>query len=122
MKHFKIRLVWLVVILTLAPLGLASTPKNTILMISDGCGYPHIPAASLLEHGKTGVQIYEQFPVRYGMSTYSAQGIGYDPNLAWNDFPYVRQKPSMRRPLPRQWRQALRPIMVPSGRIPIKCD
>lgn len=72
----------------------ARTPKNIVFMISDGCGYNHIAAASLFQYGETGVQIYEQFPVKYGMSTYSADGAGYDPDSAWNRFDYVRKKPT----------------------------
>ncbi|MDZ7376220.1 MAG: alkaline phosphatase [candidate division KSB1 bacterium] len=94
MKHSKMRLLLLAIILYLTSFSFASTPKNIILMISDGCGFNHIAAASLFEHGRTGVQIYEQFPVRYAMSTYPATGIGYDPTLAWSDFEYVRQKPT----------------------------
>ncbi|MBC8873355.1 MAG: alkaline phosphatase [Planctomycetes bacterium] len=71
--------------------------KNVILMISDGCGYNHVDAASLFEHGKTGVQVYESFPFRAGMSTYSySKGtlgrltLGeYDPSKAWSDPQYV---------------------------------
>jgi alkaline phosphatase len=61
--------------------------KNIIIMISDGCGYNHIDAASLYQYGKTGVQPYENFPVKYGMSTYSSGS--YNPQLAWSDFRYV---------------------------------
>jgi len=72
----------------------ASTPKNIIFMISDGCGYNHIDAASSFEHGETGVQIYEQFPVRYGMSTHPIDGVHYEPDSAWSRFDYVRKKPT----------------------------
>ncbi len=63
-------------------------PKNIILMISDGCGYNHIDAASLYQYGKTGTQLYEKFPVKCAMATYMAGG-SYDPNIAWADFNYV---------------------------------
>ncbi|MCI0494322.1 alkaline phosphatase [candidate division KSB1 bacterium] len=72
----------------------ASTPKNIIFMISDGCGYHHIDAASIFQHGKIGVQVYEQFPVKYGMSTYSLDGVHYEPDSAWSRFDYVRNKPT----------------------------
>jgi len=62
--------------------------KNIIVMISDGCGYNHVDAASLYQYGRTGVQVYEQFPVRLGMSTYAA-GQTYKPGLAWKYFNYV---------------------------------
>jgi len=64
--------------------------KNVIMMISDGCGYNQVDAASLYLYGRTGVQVYEHFPFKFGMSTYSADGHGYDPQLAWNDFDYVK--------------------------------
>jgi len=63
-------------------------PKNIIVLISDGCGYDHVDAASLYQYGKTGTQIYEKFPVRVGMSTYSS-GQGYDPKDAWKYWNYV---------------------------------
>lgn len=83
-----------VIIISLALLSnlQARTPKNIILMISDGCGYNHIEAANLFQHGTPGAQIYEQFPVKYGMSTYPINGIGYDPDSAWSHFDYVRRK------------------------------
>ena len=62
--------------------------KNIIIMISDGCGYHHVDAASLYQYGQTDVQAYEQFPVRLGMSTYAA-GQTYEPALAWKYFNYV---------------------------------
>jgi alkaline phosphatase len=66
--------------------------KNIILMISDGCGYNHVMAASLFEHGKTGEQVYEHFPFRAAMSTYhlkSGMPVGYDPSAAWSDPDYA---------------------------------
>jgi alkaline phosphatase len=72
-------------------------PKNIIVLISDGCGYNQVDAASLYEHGRTGVQVYEQFPLRVAMSTFSmrADGSGgfvvgeYDPAAAWSDPAYL---------------------------------
>lgn len=73
--------------------------KNLILLVSDGCGFSHVDAASLFEHGKTGVQVYEKFPVRVAMSTYSYNKsksgdlkLGeYDPSKAWSDPQYVKR-------------------------------
>ncbi|AGL03519.1 alkaline phosphatase [Desulfoscipio gibsoniae] len=62
--------------------------KNIIVMISDGCGYNQLDTASMYQYGKTGGQVYEHFPVKYGMSTYSEGS--YDPNLAWGSFDYVK--------------------------------
>lgn len=94
MKILLNKLVMIAINLSIAFMAHAGTPKNIIFMISDGCGYNQIDAASTFEYGKTGVQIYEQFPIRYGMSTYSINGSGYDSNLAWNDFNYVKNKPT----------------------------
>jgi alkaline phosphatase len=70
----------------------AEIPKNVIIMVSDGCGYDHIDAANMYQYGKTGVQAFEKFPVRYAMSTYSEDGEGYDPDQAWKQFDYVKKK------------------------------
>jgi alkaline phosphatase len=64
--------------------------KNIILMISDGCGYNHIDATSLYQFGKTGIQIYESFPVRLGMSTHTVFG-SYFPESASGYFSYVNE-------------------------------
>jgi alkaline phosphatase len=67
--------------------------KNVILMISDGCGYNHVDAASIYQHGKTGSQIYDRFKVKLAMSTYM-DGQSYDPTKAWSDFKYVSKNKS----------------------------
>ena len=64
--------------------------KNIILMISDGWGYNHIEAASYYRFGEAGGQVYTRFPYQFAMSTYSADGNVYDPELAWSDFNYVK--------------------------------
>ena len=60
-------------------------PKNIIVMIGDGMGYNQSLAASYYGSGEAGLQVYNGFPVRFAESTYSADGWGYDPDLAWND-------------------------------------
>ncbi|MGD9109764.1 MAG: alkaline phosphatase [Phycisphaerales bacterium] len=70
--------------------GLKHPPKNIVIMISDGCGYNHVDAASLYQYGRTGKQAYEKFPVRCAMSTFMAGG-SYDPNRAWASFDYVKR-------------------------------
>ncbi|MEN8192592.1 MAG: alkaline phosphatase [Bacteroidota bacterium] len=65
-------------------------PKNVILFISDGCGYNHVDAASYYQYGETGMQIYEKFPVKIGMSTYAVNS-SYDPDSAWTNFNYVKK-------------------------------
>lgn len=62
--------------------------KNVIVMIADGVGYNHIAATDYFLDGRAGSQPYEQFPVKYAVSTYPAGG-GYDPVLALSDFHYV---------------------------------
>jgi len=75
------------------PAGKAPLAKNVILMISDGCGYSQIEATNYYTVGRTNAQVYEHFPVKVGMSTYSTGNgstpLGYDPDLAWSDFNYV---------------------------------
>ena len=69
-------------------------PKNIILCISDGCGYNCFDAASLYQYGKTGEQVYENFPVKYAVSTYSASGNKYNPDEAWKSFDFVKKAPT----------------------------
>ena len=64
-------------------------PKNIIIMISDGWGFNHLEAASYWEYGEDARQIYNRFPFKFAMSTFSA-GCGYDPEFAWSDFDYVK--------------------------------
>ena len=66
----------------------ADTAKNVIFMISDGWGYNQIKATNYY-NGTT--EAYENFSVKYGMSTYSASNpAGYDPSQAWTNFNYVK--------------------------------
>lgn len=70
--------------------GLKHSPKNIIILISDGCGYNQIDAASMYQYGQTGVQVYEDFPVSLGVSTFAAGG-GYDPMMTWENFDHVKR-------------------------------
>lgn len=56
-------------------------PKNIIYMICDGCGFNHITITNYY----LGVdkQPYENFPIRYAVSTYPAQAGDYPNNLIW---------------------------------------
>jgi alkaline phosphatase len=69
--------------------------QNIIILISDGCGYNHIDAASYFQHGRANSQVYEHFPVSIGMSTFMYKSknppvLGsYEPASAWSDFWYV---------------------------------
>jgi alkaline phosphatase len=73
--------------------GLKHDPKNIIIMIADGCGYSHIDAATIYQYGRTGIQLYEHFPVQLAMSTYMYSS-SYDPAHAWTDFEYVKANPT----------------------------
>ena len=76
--------------------GCASAPNvpvNVIVMICDGWGYNHVDAASIYQHGQTGVQVYERFPVQFAMSTYPSGG-SYGPQEAWSQFDYHLQRPT----------------------------
>ncbi len=64
--------------------------KNIIIMIADGSGYNQNDAATMYQYGVTGVQPWDAFPFRFAVSTYSADGWGYDPALAWSDYDYVK--------------------------------
>jgi len=69
-------------------------PLNIILMITDGCGYNCFDLASFYQHGLAGRQIYDSFPVRFPMSTYSASSTPYDPEKAWSAFDFVLSDPT----------------------------
>ena len=94
-KHFLRLLVCGMIVVPL--LGQAPTkvsmaspiPRNIIVMIGDGMGFNQSLAASYYRFGRGPYQIYNNFPIKYGVTTYSADGQGYDPTLAWNDFNYV---------------------------------
>ena len=64
--------------------------KNVIVMIGDGMGYNQTLAGSYYRFGAAGMQGYTGFPFQFAESTYSTQGWGYAPALAWGDFGYVK--------------------------------
>ncbi len=68
-------------------------PKNVILMISDGCGFSQVEAASYFQFGETGKAPYDTFAVRLAMSTFSAGG-DYLSDSAWLSFDYILRKPT----------------------------
>jgi alkaline phosphatase len=67
--------------------------RNIILMIADGTGFNAIKAADYYDGNAA---VYESFPVKYAVSTYSADNdfvgnpLGYDPARAWSSFTYVK--------------------------------
>lgn len=87
----------------------AATPKNIIVLISDGAGYNQFDSARLYNTGQSYQQVavdpatgsvqhvegapsevYDSFPVQVGQSHYSANGrASYNPEEAWGDFDWV---------------------------------
>ena len=65
-------------------------PYYVFVMISDGCGFEHVRATNLYQYGEEGRQIYQTFPVQYGMSHHPVDGLPYDPVKAWMDFDWVK--------------------------------
>ena len=72
--------------------------KNVIVLISDGCGFRHVEAASLYSAGAPGRSVYESFPCRIAMKTDplvrtddGRAPSGYDPEAVWADFDHVRR-------------------------------
>jgi alkaline phosphatase len=56
-------------------------------MISDGAGFNTFDCASYYQHGQRGKQVYDEFPIRLGCTTYFADNPqGYDPEKFWSDF------------------------------------
>ncbi|MBD3384667.1 T9SS type A sorting domain-containing protein [candidate division KSB1 bacterium] len=105
----KILLCVLSILYAVAPVSAQvpqGSPKNIILMISDGWGDNQIKATDYYEFGETGfVQVYQKFPVQQFMSTYmsmndnemqQAEGMegGYAPDRAWTWFDYIKLKPT----------------------------
>ena len=74
-----------------APAGGPAKPaaKNVIIMISDGWGFNQLQATSYYEYGKDARQIYNRFPFKFAMSTYSYY-CSYDPAQTWSNFEYVK--------------------------------
>jgi alkaline phosphatase len=83
--------------------ALAQTPKNVILMVSDGASWGTWDMASYYEHGQKGLQPYDSFNIKLGMTTYplntsntpknsGVPEISYDPAQAWDTTPNVLHK------------------------------
>lgn len=98
MRHFPRHVTFFMMFSLLLPVitlsGSKSKPKNIILMISDGCGYRQIEAVDDYEFGRPGSQVYEKFPIRLAVSTYSLDTGGYDPDSAWTNLRWVLRKPT----------------------------
>lgn len=76
----------------------AAPAKNVILMISDGCSWGCWDMASYWQYGQKGMQPYDSFPVKLGMTTTPlnasskptgdpTQLVTYDPAKAWDVTP-----------------------------------
>ncbi|HNZ39831.1 MAG TPA: alkaline phosphatase, partial [Candidatus Latescibacteria bacterium] len=63
-------------------------PKNVIILVGDGMGFNQVEAGSLF----LGRQVFERLPVRYGCTTFSASGNGYQPDSAWTSFDYLKKR------------------------------
>lgn len=79
-------------ITTSSQLDKDTKPKNIILMISDGCGFNQLNATSFYQYDKLGNQIYENFPIKYSVSTYSSSG-SYLPNKS-TEIKYLLTNPT----------------------------
>ncbi len=74
--------------------------KNVILLIADGGGANHIMATDYFTNGQAGTQVYEDFPARYYVSTYSTGKIEaeddaryiYDPATIWSSFEELKNR------------------------------
>lgn len=67
-----------------ATAGQQTTPRNVIIMISDGCGFNHVLAASLYLDGAPGQQRYQKTFSALAMSTYLMGG-SYEPEQVYAD-------------------------------------
>lgn len=77
-------------------------PKNVIVLIGDGMAANQILAANYYLTGENDAQVYESFPVKYYMSTYSANlgntadpaqyNTGYNSDSAWSKFDWVKYR------------------------------
>lgn len=71
-----------------------SKPKNIILFIGDGMGYNHVDVASHFQYGEVGKQIYESFPVKFGMTTHMIGGTEFNPDSANAYLNFIKKKPT----------------------------
>ncbi len=104
MKRILLYILFFFVIFPIAVTA-QDTPKNIILFISDGWGSNQIAATNYYHYGAGGVQPYQNFDVKYFMSTYPAldgkvwqsdnihkHSTGYSSDSAWSSPRYLRQR------------------------------
>ncbi len=65
---------WALVLVIGWATGLAAAPRNVVLLIGDGMGFPHVRAASLFAYGEEGRLFMEQLPVHGTLATHPADG------------------------------------------------
>ena len=63
--------------------------KNIIILMADGQGYNHFLVGDYYQYGAAGTQVYEEYPVQVGVSTFCYGG-SYDPLAAWTDFRFLK--------------------------------
>jgi alkaline phosphatase len=80
------------------PVAAAAPAKNVVLFISDGASWGTWDMTSYWEYGQKGMQPYDSFPVKLGMTTYplntsttptfdDTPKVSYDPAKAWDTTP-----------------------------------
>lgn len=102
MTTWSLRTVLVLAVSTMAlaawPAEAANRAKNVILFISDGASWGTWDMASYWEYGAKGLQPYNSFPVKLGMTTYplntsvtptgtGVRQVSYDPAKAWDTTP-----------------------------------
>lgn len=76
----------------------AAPARNVLLFISDGASWGTWDMASYYQYGRKGMQAYDRFPVKLGMTTYplntsttpthnAVPTVSYDPASAWDKTP-----------------------------------
>ena len=83
-------------VISLASACPAAELKNVFFFIADGWGYNQLAAT---DYWSGQAQVYESFPVRLAMCTYSLStltqdSLGYDPQLANSDWNYLLRRPT----------------------------
>ncbi len=80
---------YIIPIFLLLIINLFSEPKNVILCIGDGMGFNHVKISNYYDYGEDNKQIYQQFPIKLAMSTWSATNGSYSTEKAWESYEYL---------------------------------
>lgn len=82
---------WVSVMLAVSTMAATKTPKNIIVLIGDGMSYNTVRAVNLYKTGADSTASYQQFPVKYAVSTYNGGAKQeYRSDSAWINFEWVR--------------------------------